>query len=223
MSFTLMFFFIIIMIISAFMQAEDHPQKKFVSPGLTASCGLLILVGTLLSNVPLSQGITLSVALVLLAASDFMFERSGNNETLFPIAIAFGMISGFTIGILFNVVAISQGIPWSVLIAFVTIGVILAIGVYRYLDVDPALKIPITIYLIQAIILMAGGLSSLYVGNIFFAIWGISIFVTDSLVGIRAFPSQKRPFPYLNDRRILFLIIVIYYAAQYALAAWAIS
>jgi len=67
---------------------------------------------------------------------------------------------------------------------------------------------------------MAGGLSSLYVGNIYFAIWGVFIFLSDSLVGLRAFPSQKRPLPMLNNCRILFLIIVLYYAAQYALVAW---
>ena len=132
------------------------------------------------------------------------------------------MISGFTIGILFNVVAVSQGIPWLVLAIFIGVGIASAVGVYRYLEVDPTLKMAIYIYLIQAIILLTGGLASLYVGNIFFAIWGISIFITDSLVGIRAFRSEKRPLSLLTDRRILFLIIVIYYAAQYALVCWAL-
>ncbi|WP_428776562.1 hypothetical protein [Vibrio sp.] len=120
-------------------------------------------------------------------------SASHTSNDLFPIAMVFGVISGFTIGILFNVVAVSQDISWWVLAVFVAIGGVSAVGVYRYLDVDLDLKIPVYIYLIQAVILMAGGLSSLYVGNIFFAIWGIFIFVSASLVGIRAFPSQKRP------------------------------
>jgi len=221
MSFILTFLFVILLIISAFMQAEDNPKKNVVSPALTAFCSLLILIGTLSNNVPLSQGITLFIALILLAASDFMFERSVTNENLFPIAMVLGVISGFTIGILFNVVAFSQGIPWWIQGLFVGIGIVAAIIVYRYLEVDPALKMAVYIYLVQAVILMAGGLSSLYIGNIFFAIWGIFIFLSDSLVGLRAFPSQKRPFPWLDTKRILFLIIVLYYAAQYALVSWA--
>jgi len=97
MSFTLTFLFVVMVIISAFMQAEDNPQKSFVSPALTAFCGILVLIGTLVSNVPFSQGITLFIALILLAASDFMFERSVTNENLFPVAMLFGVISGFTI------------------------------------------------------------------------------------------------------------------------------
>ncbi|KAA3660971.1 MAG: hypothetical protein DWQ04_17855 [Chloroflexi bacterium] len=222
MSFIFTFLFVVMVIISAFMQAEDNHWKNIISPALTAFCGLLILIGALISNVPFAQGITLFIALILLAASDFMFERSVTNENLFPIAMVLGVISGFTIGILFNVIAFSRGAPWWIQGVFVGIGIVAAVFVYRYLEVDPVLNIAVYIYLVQAVILLAGGLSSLYVGNIFFAIWGVFIFLSDSLVGLRAFPSQKRPLPRLIEKRILFSIIVLYYAAQYALVAWAL-
>jgi hypothetical protein len=78
-------------------------------------------------------------------------------------------------------------------------------------------------YLLQAVILLTGGLSSLYVGNYSFAIWGVFIFLSDSLVGIRAFPNPEKPIRWLSTRRILFIIFVLYYSAQYALVSWAIN
>ena len=83
--------------------------------------------------------------------------------------------------------------------------------------------LPVYIYLVQAVILLAGGLSSLYTGNYAFGVWGIFIFLSDSLVGLRAFPNPQRPIPWLNGYRILFAIILIYYTAQFALVAWAIG
>ena len=92
------------------MQASDNPFKDKVSPGLTAFCGLLVLYGAIAGNIPLTQGIILCIALLLLAASDFVFEKSTSKPELFPIAIGFGVISGFVIGITFNVIAFSAGL-----------------------------------------------------------------------------------------------------------------
>ena len=90
------------------------------------------------------------------------------------------------------------------------------------LNVDPPYKIPIFVYLIQAVILLTGGLASLYIGNYAFAVWGIFIFLSDALVGIRAFQDKEKPVRWLSEYRILFAIIVLYYSAQYALVAWAL-
>ena len=132
----------------------------------------------------------------------------------------FGVISGFIIGITFNVAAILKGISPLVHLIILVIAVIAAVLVYGYLKVEGMLKIPVIIYLVQAVILLVGGLASLYTGNIYFAIWGIFLFVSDSLVGVRAFPNPEKPIGWLNQSRILFAIIVIYYAAQYALVSW---
>jgi hypothetical protein len=113
-----------------------------------------------------------------------MFERSGVNSNIFPIAMVFGVLSGFMIGILLNVIAY---------------------------------KVPLYIYLVLAVILLAGGLFSLVVGIYAFAIWRIFIFITDSLVDIRAFPRPNIPIRTLNTQRLLFLIIFMYFSAQYAL------
>jgi F0F1-type ATP synthase assembly protein I len=223
MSFILSFLFVILIVVSAFMQASDNALKKVISPGLTTCCGLLVLYGALSGTAPLLQGVVLGVALLFLALSDFTFEASQAKPNLFPLAMIFGVLSGFIIGITFNMVAYLKGVPPLVLIVFLVIGVIAAVLVYRYLKVEQALKIPVFIYLVQAAILMAGGLSSLYSGNFYFAIWGIFLFVSDSLVGIRAFPNPERPIRWLNHYRILFAIIVIYYAAQYALVSWALQ
>ena len=214
--------FVMLMLISTFMQAENNPQKKYVGPALTAVCGLLVLMGAITGNIPLSWGIILFIALLMLAASDFMFEQSANNENLFVVTMILGVLSGFMIGILLNVTAYAAGTPlWlQALLAFIAI--IASVIVYRYLEVEPGLKVPIYIYLVQAVILLTGGLSSFYIGHYAFAIWGITIFITDSLVGIRAFPSIEKPIRWLDTRRILFLIIVLYYAAQYALVTWAL-
>ncbi len=222
MSFMLTFLFVLLMIVSAFMQAEDNPKKNYVSPALTAFNGTLILIGALSGSVPVQAGLVIFSALIMLSISDFMFERSAKNANLFPIAMVFGVLSGFTIGILFHVTAYSKGIPWWIQSIFAVAGIISAIWVYRYLQVDQALKMPVYIYLVQAVLLLAGGLSSLYVGNYYFAIWGIFIFISDSLVGIRAFPNPQKPIRWLDTRRILFLIIVLYYSAQFALVSWAI-
>ena len=218
----LTFLFVIWLIISAFTQAEDHPAKKIVSPALTAFCGLLLLIGAWMGNVPFQTGLILFIALFLLAASDFMFERSDKAPGLFPVAMVLGVLSGFTIGILFNVIAYTENIPLWIQGSFVGVGVVAAAVVYRYLQVEPALKVPVYVYLVQAVILLAGGLSALYVGRYPFAVWGIFIFISDSLVGLRAFPSSQKTIPWLNPKRILFLIIVLYYAAQYALVSWAL-
>ena len=219
MTYALTFLFIIWMLISAFMQAEDNPKKNFVSPGLTAVCGVIVLIGALTGSAPTRIGIILAIALLLLAASDFTFERSPEKESLFPLAVVLGVVSGFTIGIMINLTA---RIPLVLHVIFAFIAIAATVFVYRYLDVEKDMRIPITIYLVQAVILFTGGLASLYAGNIAFGIWGITIFLTDSLVGIRAFPSAKRPIRWLTTRRILLLIIIPYYAAQYALVTWAL-
>jgi len=219
MTYALTFLFIIWMLASAFMQAENNPKKNFVSPGMTAACGVLVLIGALTGSAPLRIGVILAIALLLLAASDFTFERSTNKESLFPLAVVLGMLSGFTIGILINLTARISLVPH---IVFAVIAVAATVFIYRYLDVSKDMRLPITIYLVQAVILLTGGLASLYTGHTAFGIWGITIFITDSLVGIRAFPSAKRPVKWLTTRRILFLIIVPYYAAQYALVNWAL-
>ena len=220
--FILLFIFVIFIIVSAFLQASDNPAKNYISPLLTLSCGILVLVGALMGNVHFGTGIVLAVALFLLFGSDFMFERSVTNENLFPIAMVLGVLSGFAMGIMINLDAAWSGIPLGMQITFFGIGVIAAIMVYRYLDVDPGLKVPVYIYLVQAVVLLAGGLSAFYVGNVFFGIWGVFIFLSDSLVGLRAFPSEKRPIPWQTKERILFAIIVLYYSAQFALVSWAL-
>lgn len=222
MAFLLSFLFIIYILISAFLQASDNSLKDKVSPGLTAFCGLLVLYGGAIGNVPFMQGIILCIALFLLASSDFVFEKSTNRAELFPIAIGFGVISGFIIGITFNVTAFSAGLSWPVFAGFALISVVASVLVYRMLWVDPPYKIPVYVYLLQAVILLTGGLASLYVGNVAFAVWGIFIFLSDVLVGIRAFPNKENPVRWLSEYRILFAIIVLYYSAQYALVFWAL-
>jgi hypothetical protein len=222
LSFILSFLFVGLILISAFLQASDNALKRIICPGLTACCGLLVLYGALSGTAPLLLVVVLSVALLFLALSDFTFERSVTRPDLFPLAMIFGLLSGFIIGITFTVEAYLKGIPPLIHIAFFVIVVIAALLVYRVLKVERALKIPVLIYLVQAVILLTGGLASLYTGNIHFAIWGIFLFVSDSLVGIRAFPEPDRPIRWLNQYRILFAIIVIYYAAQYALVSWAL-
>ena len=221
-TFILSFLFVILILVSAFLQASDNALKKIICPGLTACCGLLVLYGAVSGTAPLLLGVVLSVALLFLALSDFTFERSETNPDLFPLAMIFGVISGFIIGITFNVAAILKGISPLVHLVILVIAVIAAVLVCGYLKVEGALKIPVIIYLVQAVILLAGGLASLYTGNIYFAIWGIFLFVSDSLVGVRAFPNPEKPIRWLNQSRILFAIIVIYYAAQYALVSWAL-
>lgn len=218
----LIFTFVVLMIISAFMQAEDNAYKKYVSPALTGFCGIIILVGALSGNVPMQSGLVLFIALLLLAMSDYMFESSEANPNRFAIAMIFGVISGFTISILFNFLAYVENIPLWIQGLFVGVGIVASMIVYRYLDVERPLIIPVLIYLVQAVILLAGGLSSWYVGNYAFAVWGIFIFISDSLVGIRAFPNPKKPIGWLDTQRILFAIIVLYYSAQYALVTWAL-
>ncbi len=219
MTYALTFLFIIWMLISTFMQAENNPKKNFVSPGLTAVCGVIVLIGALKGTAPSRLAIPLAIALLLLAASDFTFERSTEKESLFPLAVVLGVVSGFTIGILINLVA---DIPLLPHIIFAVIAIAATVFVFSYLNVAKDMLLPITIYLVQAVILLTGGLASLYAGNTTFGIWGITIFLTDSLVGVRAFPSAKRPIHWLTARRILLLIIVPYYAAQYALVSWAL-
>ena len=193
MTFPLSLIFVIYIIISAFMQASDNPLKDKVSPGLTAFCGLLVLYGAIAGNVPLTQGTILCIALLLLAASDFVFEKSTIKPELFPIAIGFGVISGFIIGITFNASAFSSGMSWSVFAGFAFMAVIASVFVYRMLKVDPSYKIPIYVYLFQTVVLLTSGLASLHVGNYAFAVWGIFIFLSDALVGIRAFPDKEIP------------------------------
>ena len=78
------------------------------------------------------------------------------------------------------------------------------------------------IYLLQVIILLAGGLASFSVGNLYFGIWGVFIFLSDSLVGLRAFPNQDRPLSWFTPTRILITILILYYTSQIALMVWAL-
>ena len=90
------------------------------------------------------------------------------------------------------------------------------------LRVEPSLRLAVYIYLVQAVILLAGGLACLFAGEYPFAVWGILLFVSDSLVGIRAFPNPERRIGWLSTYRILLAILVIYYTAQFAIVWWAI-
>lgn len=222
MAFALSFLFVAMAVVSAFLQASQHPAKNTISPGLTAFCALLVFFGFWAGNVSSQLGIPLAIALLLLAMSDFTFERSIANESYFPLAILFGVVSGFIVGITFVWNALDQGTAPAIAFACFLMSTIAAVLVYRLLEVPPALRIAIVIYLLQAVVLLAGGLLSLLVGNYAFAIWGIFIFLSDSLVGIRAFPNKERPMRWLTPYRILLLIITIYYAAQYALVIWAV-
>ena len=210
------------MIVSAFLQADDNPKKNYVSPALTALCGILVLIGAVNGNISLVTGVILFLALFMLAASDFSFERSARNPNMFTIAMVLGVLSGFAIGILFILDANTQGVPLWVMGVSILMAVLAAVFVYRYLEVPDDLKIPVYIYLVQAVLLLSGGLLSLYIGSYSFAVWGIFIFISDALVGLRAFPSSKRPIRWLDVHRILFLIIVLYYSAQFVLVFWAL-
>jgi hypothetical protein len=221
MSFILSLLFVAFAVLSALLQGSDNPLKKVVSPGLTAFCALIVLVGTLSGNVPLAQGLTVFIALLLLAASDTMFEQSVAKPELFPVAMIFGVISGFTFGIFFNVVAFRAGVPVPIHAGCLVVGLVLAALVYSFLKVDPSLKLAVYVYLVQAVILLAGGLACLFAGQVPFAVWGILIFISDSLVGIRAFPNPDRRIGWLSTYRVLLAILVIYYPAQYAMVLWA--
>lgn len=222
MAFLFSLLFVAFAVVSAFLQASDNVLKKHVSPALTAFCALVVLVGTLVGNVTLGQGLPLCIALLLLATSDFMFERSEANPNLFPVAMIFGVVSGFIIGILFNVLAFRAGVPVLAHVGCGVVGAVMAVLVYRVLKVEPALKVAVIVYLVQAVILLAGGLACLFAGQYPFAVWGILLFVSDSLVGIRAFPNPERPIPWLTPYRILLSILAIYYTAQFALVMWAV-
>ncbi len=82
--FILSLLFMAFAVLSALLQGSDDALKKVVSPGLTTFCALIVLVGTLSGNVPLAQGLTVFIALLLLAASDTMFEQSAVKPELFP-------------------------------------------------------------------------------------------------------------------------------------------
>ena len=222
MAFILSTLFVAWALFSALLQAADKPLKHWISPGLTALAGILVLTGTLMEGVPLNQGLPLAVALLVVAGSDFCFERSAARPGLFPLAMGLGVISGLIIGVTLNVVAYRAGVPLWVHLASLLIGVTAARSVYLYLLVDPAFQVPVMIYLVQAVILLAGGLVSLYNEAYPFALWGIALFFSDSLVGIRAFPNPERSIPWLTPSRILFAIITLYYTAQYALIYWAL-
>jgi hypothetical protein len=84
-AFILSFLFVILIDISAFMQASDNQLKKIVNPGLTACCGLLVLVGAISRAADRLQGVLLGAALLLLALNDFIFERSASKPDLFPL------------------------------------------------------------------------------------------------------------------------------------------
>ncbi len=214
--------FLVMSVVSFWLQVRRVPLKDYLSPGLTAFCGLVVLFGVRIENVPWDLGVTMAGALLLLAASDFMFERSVTNEKLFPVALGFGMISGFIIGITYNLYALDQGITPGILAAYYAIAVLAGIGVYRYLKVEPALRIAVLVYLVQVIILLAGGLATFTVGNPYFGLWGVFIFFSDSLVGLRAFPNPDRPIAWLTPARILVAILTLYYTSQIALMIWAL-
>lgn len=187
MTFILSTLFVAWALVSALLQAGDKPLKNWVSPGLTALAGVLILTGTLMDNVPLGQGLPLAIALLIVAGSDFCFERSTGRPGLFPLAMVLGVISGLIIGVTLNLVAYTAGVPMWVHLASFLIGVTAARSVYLYLQVDPAFKIPVIVYLVQAVILLAGGLVSFYNEAYPFALWGIALFISDSLVGLPRF------------------------------------
>jgi uncharacterized protein (DUF983 family) len=222
MAFFLSTLFVAWALTSALLQAGDKPLRNWISPGLTALAGVLVLTGTLVDNVPLGQGLPLAIALLIVAGSDFCFERSADRPGLFPLAMALGMISGLIIGITLNAVAYAAGVPLWVHLASFLIGITAARSVYLYIQVDPAFQVPVTIYLVQAAILLAGGLVSLYNEAYPFALWGIALFISDSLVGLRAFPNPERPIPWLTPSHLLFAILILYYTAQYTLVSWAL-
>ena len=221
MAFLFSLLIVALAITSTFVQARDHILKRYISPALPACCGLLVCYGALTANVPRTEGLVVALALLLLATSDAVFEQSEDKPGLFPVAMLFGVVSGFLFGFLFNVVAVQAGVPLLVHVGCGLLGLLAAFMVYRYLDVEPALRVAVYVYLAQAVLLFAGGLASIFAGCYPFAVWGILLFFSDALVGLRAFPDAERPLAWLPPSRILPAILVIYYTALYGLVVWA--
>jgi hypothetical protein len=213
--------FVALIIFAVFLQAANKPRKGLVSPLLPIFLGIITLLSSLLAGNPKYLGISFGIGFLLLGFSDYFFDLGKDN--LFPVAIGLGLISGLLIGVVLHIYAFNLGVN----LFYYFIGSAIAIGagflVLFFADPPKEFKIPVYLYIVQIVILLAGGIAAGFVGNYYFLLWGILLFISDSLVGIRSFPNEKRKVPGLTVNRILMLILLVYYTAMFVMIKWAVE
>lgn len=202
--------------VNVYIQTAELPCRQFTTPIMTGSVGILALIGLLSKKLNKHEGIFLAAAWLLAATGDIFFEKSrlATNPDIagqaFMLGVGIFLLAYLTFGVNFSVLGFSAKLPKWVYIGAGVIAAIMGVIAYKSLLVPADQNMLVVLYTIQAVILLFGGLLSLYRKHYTFAAIGILLFFSDWLVGMRSFGNPAIVPAYVSTH-VLILILVTYY------------
>ncbi len=213
---TLFFAFVAYALASVYIQTADLPIKQFTTPIMTGLVAIYAVIGFATRRLSTRDVLILGCAWGLAACGDIFFERSMLATTSevagqsFMLGVALFLLAYLIFGISFSVFGIRARLrPWVYLTAL-SVSALMGVVAYKSLLVPPGQNALVVVYAVQAVILLFGGLLSLFTKRFSFACIGILLFFSDWLVGLRAFGNPAM-IPQFVSERVLILILITYY------------
>lgn len=202
--------------VNVYIQTAELPCRQFTTPIMTGSVGLLALIGLLSGRIKKYEGLVLTIAWLLAATGDIFFEKSrlATDPEIagqaFMIGVAVFLLAYLTFGVNFSILGFKAGLSKWVYIGAGIIAAIMGVLAYNTLQVPPEQNMLVVFYTIQAVILFFGGLVSLYRKYYTFAVIGILLFFSDTLVGMRSFGNPDVVPVYVSTHILIFILVTYY-------------
>jgi len=218
---TLFFMFVAYALASVYIQTADLPIKQFTTPIMTGLVVICAVIGFIAKRINLKEVIILGLAWGLAACGDIFFEKSMLAATpeeagqSFMLGVGLFLLAYLIFGVSFSVFGILARLrPWVYAVTLAISG-IMGVIAYESLLVPPGQNALVVFYTVQAVILLFGGLLSLFIKRYSFACIGILLFFSDWLVGLRAFGNPAM-MPQFITEQVLILILITYYIPMMA-------
>ena len=202
--------------INVYIQTAELPCRQFTTPIMTGSVGLLALIGLLSKRIKRNEGIILTVAWLLAAVGDIFFEKSrlatdpNVAGQAFMVGVSVFLLAYLTFGVNFSILGFRAKLPKQVYIGAGIIAAIMGVLAYNTLQVPAGQNMLVVFYTVQAVILLFGGLVSLYRKHYTFAVIGILLFFSDTLVGMRSFGNPAVVPAYVSTHILIFILVTYY-------------
>jgi hypothetical protein len=218
---SIFFMFIALALTSVYIQTANLDIRQFTTPLMGAVVAICAVIGLVKARIKANEAAIFIAAWTLAACGDVFFEMSRLSATpenagrFFVTAVVFFLVAYLIFGISFNIFGAKARPSIWVVVAAVLVSVIAGVVAYRSLQVPPAQGALIVVYSAQGVILLCGGLLCLMAQRYHFAAIGILLFISDWIVGMRAFGNPDIV-PLFVKQYALILILVTYYIPMMA-------
>jgi hypothetical protein len=215
------FAFIALALTSVYIQTANLDIRQFTTPLMGTVVAVCAVIGLVKARIKAGEGAMFIAAWTLAACGDVFFEMSRLSATpedagkFFVTAVALFLVAYLIFGISFNIFGAKAGPSLWAVAAAVLVSVAMGVVAYKSLQVPPAQGALIIVYSAQAVILLCGGLLCLMSRRYHFAAIGILLFISDWIVGLRAFGNPDIVPPFVKEYALI-LILVTYYIPMMA-------